>query len=107
MKERSNQFIEALDSTYEKIKSGIMKTKDTDEDMMEKPEKPLKPLKPCKPCGQMANDDLASCNIVSQPYSEPMEEENCLVCGTVFADLVMPYEAGWHLYPMTEEGDDE
>lgn len=51
----------------------------------------------------METPELASCNIPSQPYSPSINDENSLVCGTVFPDLVMPYEAGWHLYNMREE----
>ncbi len=33
-----------------------------------------------------------------QPYEAPMEAEQSLICGTVFADLAIPYCSGWNLY---------
>lgn len=48
------------------------------------------------------NPSLASCNIPSQPYEPSINDENSLVCGTVFPDLSMPYTAGWHLYDMNK-----
>ncbi|MFI3173771.1 MAG: spore coat associated protein CotJA [Bacillota bacterium] len=53
-------------------------------------------------CG-MKKPELGACNIPSQPFTPEMSNETSLVCGTVFKDLVMPYEAGWHLYKKTEE----
>ena len=32
-----------------------------------------------------------------QPYEAPMEAEQSLICGTVFADLAIPYCSGWNL----------
>ncbi len=51
----------------------------------------------------MKKPELGTCNIPSQPFTPEMSNENSLVCGTVFKDLVMPYESGWHLYKKTEE----
>ena len=33
-----------------------------------------------------------------QPYEAPMEAEQSLICGTVFADLAIPSCSGWNLY---------
>lgn len=80
MTERSEEFIESI---YTEI---------TDENLISNPNN--RPTK--KP-------ELASCNIPSQPYKPRINGENALVCGTVFPDLSMPYEAGWHLYKKGEE----
>ena len=47
--------------------------------------------------------DLAQAFVPSQPYTSPMEQEQSLICGTVFADLVMPYCSGWNLYRFAKE----
>lgn len=46
---------------------------------------------------------LAQAMVPSQPYEAPMEQEQSLVCGTVFADLVMPYCMGWNFYRYGKE----
>lgn len=46
---------------------------------------------------------LAQAMVPFQPYEAPMEQEQSLVCGTVFADLVMPYCSGWNLYRFGKE----
>ena len=46
---------------------------------------------------------LAQAMVPSQPYTAPQGEENSLVCGTVFADLVMPYPQGFHIW-LNREG---
>lgn len=47
---------------------------------------------------------LAQAYTPSQPYRAPMSNEQSLVCGTAFTDLVMPYCSGWHLYQIAKEG---
>ncbi|WP_458397698.1 spore coat associated protein CotJA [Anaerotignum sp.] len=56
----------------------------------------------CSSC-VMDRIGLAQAYIPSQPYSVPMEQEQSLVCGTVFSDLVMPYCSGWNLYRFRKE----
>lgn len=46
---------------------------------------------------------LAQALIPDQPWQMPMSEEQSLVCGTVFADLAMPYCSGWNLYRFGKE----
>lgn len=46
---------------------------------------------------------LAQALIPTQPFSQPMEQEQSLVCGTAFADLAMPYCSGWNLYRFRRE----
>ena len=46
---------------------------------------------------------LAQAFIPSQPFEQPMEQEQSLVCGTVFSDLAMPYCSGWNLYRFRRE----
>ena len=46
---------------------------------------------------------LAQAMVPFQPYEAPMEQEQSLVCGTVFADLAMPYCSGWNLYRFGKE----
>ena len=46
---------------------------------------------------------LAQAFVPAQPYQMPMEEEQSLVCGTVFSDLTMPYCSGWNLYRFGKE----
>lgn len=45
---------------------------------------------------------LAQAYIPAQPYTTPMEQEQSLVCGTTFSELVMPYCSGWNLYRFKE-----
>ena len=46
---------------------------------------------------------LAQAFVPSQPFEQPMEQEQSLVCGTVFSDLAMPYCSGWNLYRFRRE----
>lgn len=46
---------------------------------------------------------LAQAYVPSQPYTTPMEQEQSLVCGTTFSELVMPYCSGWNLYRFGRE----
>ncbi|MDO4532081.1 MAG: spore coat associated protein CotJA [Bacillota bacterium] len=46
---------------------------------------------------------LAQAYIPSQPYTSPMAEEQSLVCGTVFSELVMPYCSGWNIHRFSKE----
>ncbi len=46
---------------------------------------------------------LAQAYVPSQPYTSPMEQEQSLVCGTTFSELVMPYCSGWNLYRSRKE----
>lgn len=46
---------------------------------------------------------LAQAYVPSQPYEAPMEQEQSLVCGTVFSELVMPYCSGWNIYRFGKE----
>ena len=50
----------------------------------------------CSSC-VMKRIGLAQAYIPSQPYTMPMGQEQSLVCGTVFTELVMPYCSGWNL----------
>ena len=55
----------------------------------------------CSSC-VMEHIGLAQAYIPSQPYTTPMEQEQSLVCGTIFTELVMPYCSGWNLYRFRE-----
>ena len=55
----------------------------------------------CSSC-VMNRIGLAQAYIPSQPYTVPMEQEQSLVCGTAFSELVMPYCSGWNLYRFRE-----
>ena len=46
---------------------------------------------------------LAQAFVPSQPYTAPKEQEQSLVCGTVFSELIMPYCTGWNLYRFRRE----
>lgn len=46
---------------------------------------------------------LAQAYVPSQPYEAPMDQEQSLVCGTVFSELVMPYCKGWNIYRFGKE----
>ena len=46
---------------------------------------------------------LAQAYVPSQSYQPPMPQEQSLVCGTAFAELVMPYCSGWNLYRFAKE----
>ena len=50
-----------------------------------------------------AKAGVAQAYVPSQPYAQPMEQEQGFVCGTVFQELVLPYCAGWHLYQYAKE----
>ncbi len=56
----------------------------------------------CNAC-VMERIGLAQAFVPSQPFSQPMEQEQSLVCGTVFSDLVMPYCSGWNIYRFGRE----
>ena len=70
----------------------------------------------CDGCSTMPDAMMGSCNscviervglaqafVPTQPYQMPMEEEQSLVCGTVFSDLAIPYCSGWNLYRFGKE----
>ena len=59
-------------------------------------------MKDCNHCVK-EQIGLAQAFVPSQPYTAPMEQEQSLVCGTAFADLVMPYCSGWNLYRFAKE----
>lgn len=46
---------------------------------------------------------LAQAYVPSQPFEAPKDQEQSLVCGTVFSDLSMPYCSGWNLYRFRRE----
>ena len=46
---------------------------------------------------------LAQAFIPSQPYEALKDQEQSLVCGTVFSELSMPYCSGWNLYRFGRE----
>lgn len=60
------------------------------------------PMGDCSSC-VMNRIGLAQAYVPSQPYSAPMEQEQSLVCGTVFSELVMPYCSGWNLHRFRKE----
>ena len=62
---------------------------------------PDTPMTNCNTC-VMKQIGLAQAFIPSQPYTTPMEQEQSLVCGTTFTELVMPYCSGWNLYRFKE-----
>ena len=62
---------------------------------------PDTPMNNCSAC-IMQHIGLAQAYIPSQPYTMPMEQEQSLVCGTTFTELVMPYCSGWNLYRFKE-----
>ena len=62
---------------------------------------PDTPITNCNTC-VMKQIGLAQAFIPSQPYTTPMEQEQSLVCGTTFTELVMPYCSGWNLYRFKE-----
>lgn len=47
--------------------------------------------------------ELAQAYVPLQPYMAPMGQMQSLVCGTAFADLVVPYCSGWHIYRFAKE----
>ena len=55
----------------------------------------------CSSC-VMNRIGLAQAYVPSQPYTTPIEQEQSLVCGTAFSELVMPYCSGWNLYRFRE-----
>ena len=59
------------------------------------------PMNNCNTC-VMQHIGLAQAYIPSQPYTIPMEQEQSLVCGTTFTELIMPYCSGWNLYRFKE-----
>ena len=62
---------------------------------------PDTPMSNCNTC-VMQSIGLAQAYIPSQHYAAPMEQEQSLVCGTTFTELVMPYCSGWNLYRFKE-----
>ena len=56
----------------------------------------------CNAC-VMEHIGLAQAFVPFQPAQMPMEQEQSLVCGTAFSDLVMPYCSGWNLYRFGKE----
>ena len=60
------------------------------------------PMNNCNTC-VMERVGLAQAYIPAQPYTTPMEQEQSLICGTTFTELVMPYCSGWNLYRFREE----
>jgi hypothetical protein len=62
---------------------------------------PDTPMDNCNTC-VMKRIGLAQAYIPSQPYTAPMEQEQSLVYGTTFTELVMPYCSGWNLYRFKE-----
>ena len=63
---------------------------------------PDAPMGDCSSC-VMEKIGLAQAYVPSQPYTQPMEQEQSLVCGTTFTELVMPYCSGWNLYRYMKE----
>ena len=60
------------------------------------------PMGNCSRC-VMEKIGLAQAYVPSQPYTQPMEQEQSLVCGTTFTELVMPYCSGWNLHRYMKE----
>ena len=58
--------------------------------------------KDCSTC-VMERVGAAQAYVPSQNFTQPMEQEQSLVCGTVFSDLAMPYCSGWNLYRFRRE----
>ena len=56
----------------------------------------------CNRC-VMERIGLAQAFVPSQPFGALQEQEQSLVCGTVFPELVMPYCSGWNLYRFGKE----
>lgn len=46
---------------------------------------------------------LAQAYVPMQPYTAPMSQEQSLICGTVFSDLLDPYCSGWHIQQFAKE----
>lgn len=46
---------------------------------------------------------LAQAFVPSQPFGELKDQEQSLICGTVFPELSMPYCSGWNLYRFGKE----
>jgi len=61
-----------------------------------------KPIDSCNAC-VMERIGPAQAYVAFQSYAVPMEQEQSLVCGTVFSELVMPYCKGWNLYRFSKE----
>ncbi len=60
------------------------------------------PMGDCNAC-VLERIGLAQAFVPSQPYEQPMEQEQSLICGTAFSELVMPYCSGWNLYRFAKE----
>ena len=56
----------------------------------------------CNSC-VMERIGLAQAFVPSQPFGALKDQEQSLVCGTVFPELVMPYCSGWNLYRFGKE----
>ena len=56
----------------------------------------------CSSC-VMNRIGLAQAYVPAQPYTTSMEEEESLICGTIFSDLAMPYCSGWNIYRFRRE----
>ena len=56
----------------------------------------------CSTC-VMERIGLARAFIPTQPYQDLKDQEQSLVCGTVFSELSMPYCSGWNLYRFGKE----
>lgn len=56
----------------------------------------------CSPC-VLNQIGIAQAYIPSQKYSPPMPQEQNLLCGTVFSELIIPYCSGWNLYRFRKE----
>lgn len=59
-------------------------------------------MESCAAC-VLAKVGPAQAYVPSQPYAQPMAQEQSLVCGTAFSELVIPYCSGWHLYQSAKE----
>ena len=55
----------------------------------------------CSSC-VMERIGLAQAYVPSQPYNTLIEQEQSLVCGTTFSELIMPYCSGRNLYRFRE-----
>ena len=63
---------------------------------------PMISMGDCNSC-VMNHIGLAQAYVPSQTYTAAKEQEQSLVCGTTFTELVMPYCSGWNLYRYMKE----
>ena len=63
---------------------------------------PVASMGNCNAC-VMERIGLARTFIPTQPYEDLKDQEQSLVCGTVFSELSMPYCSGWNLYRFGKE----